>query len=67
MNFDRSSSFPTTLLDWVTHQPTEEMPFVDRVPRLRFIVETTDETLDRVETRRGNSFRYSPSPLDNHE
>ena len=30
--------------------------------RMQIIVMPPDETLDRVETRRGNSFRYSPSP-----
>ena len=60
VNRHYSSTLPTSVFHWMTHPLRFEMSIVYLVHRLRLILGEIDETLDRVETRRGNSFRYSP-------
>ena len=64
VNSDCSSSLSTGVLHWMNHRSRCDTSIVYLVHRLRLIMGTTDETLNRVETRRSDSFVYSPSPSE---
>ena len=67
VNSDCSSSLPTSVAHWMTHRPKCEKSIVYLLHRLRLRMESTDETLNRVETRRSDSFVYSPSPSPKYQ